>query len=684
MKQIKRACSLLLTLALLCALTIPALAGTGFINGSTGTFVNHSGATFNNQGAFDNQGTVTNSGSFSNSGTLLDNGTWSGTVPSGKTSGAAITGLGANWVNSNNSFSFYAISFGKDNSFNETALKLEFKASTDSVVLTLYSTKDSTNDYWSSPSLNVVEQQTDWQNLVNSATKVTVSALDTSNSAGTAVLGTVAPITVPFAAQDIEQTLSFTAADTSADATTATILTSFGNTLQGGATGTITYSGSGVDQIESQSIIANYSASTSYDHTYTLSNSDMIAAAKNGTLSVYATASYGTATRDSSTKKLTLTYTTYTGSTTASAYGGGSGGSGGSSGYSVTFDTSMSPRLMLSLNTPNPNTSYNVTLSNNGGTGTWTMEDLPTGDDGSITFGAPHSAGTYNYATVYSSLDDNTPLWSGAMAAPLSVEEGETISTSGMSVTRRSDVLSGASYYSYILRGATFDSNHAYYLWLYDETGKTTYLSINDATRNVGTVTVGANVIANNVTSCKPVAESYTYNATSGYTVTQQKGDTNLTITEASSVTSIAAYALGIDSSAEGITTYLFAANGGRASYLLSSNNTENVEAGMLYILALDSATTDVENDYIATPIANSSYSSTEETIEALDITNGTIQGKYNYTLDTSAKIFDVTGSLGTGWEIALADLAQDDTVKLVYDPTNNRVFEVWLKTRAI
>lgn len=72
----KKWLALLLTLALVCVFTLPAMAGNFY---SAGTFINYDGATISNNGRFENSGTLTNNGTFDNIGSLINNGTVNGT-----------------------------------------------------------------------------------------------------------------------------------------------------------------------------------------------------------------------------------------------------------------------------------------------------------------------------------------------------------------------------------------------------------------------------------------------------------------------------------------------------------------------------------------------------------------------------------------------------------------------------
>jgi len=72
MKHLKKWAAVLLCAALVFTLSVPALAGDGFMN--EGTFYNHEGATFVNNGPFQNNGAMHNEGAFSNLGRLFGDG----------------------------------------------------------------------------------------------------------------------------------------------------------------------------------------------------------------------------------------------------------------------------------------------------------------------------------------------------------------------------------------------------------------------------------------------------------------------------------------------------------------------------------------------------------------------------------------------------------------------------------
>ena len=78
MKRMKRWATALLCVVLACSLSLPAMAGVGFYNETTGTFTNHENATFNNNGTFYNYGLLNVGGLFNNYSKLTGIGTLRG------------------------------------------------------------------------------------------------------------------------------------------------------------------------------------------------------------------------------------------------------------------------------------------------------------------------------------------------------------------------------------------------------------------------------------------------------------------------------------------------------------------------------------------------------------------------------------------------------------------------------
>ena len=134
------------------------------------------------------------------------------------------------------------------------------------------------------------------------------------------------------------------------------------------------------------------------------------------------------------------------------------------------------------------------------------------------------------------------------------------------------------------------------------------------------------------------------------------------------------AYAIEPQSSTSG-TAWRFAMNGSTATYLISKR-ADIIERNKIYYLALD-MNTDSVDDYYVTYVNQQGYTTTDITIQAVNVTNRSIyNGTYAYTLDSGAKIYDVANSDNLGKEISLVDLDLRDTVTLICKSTT--VYEVW------
>ena len=533
MKQMRRAASLLLTAVLICTLTAPALAGNMFLNIST--FTNHENASFVNNGTFENNGAVINSGSFNNNKVFRGTGSLhigsKGRYENGENAsfsldsvtaddGATATGISVNSA-------AYQVTVIKEGGWPYYILSTPASMADQKFSIEIYGTSEAsfrTGGF--SPGIlmpfgEVGAGTYTWARIWK-GTAFDSASLVAEN------IKLDKPVTVTmdvgdFPLSNLPTVTRMRGTDSNGNSYWEYALQSSESTfghytycLVWGENGKKNYMNLG------KSNRGTRPGTEAYMFEQVTLRAAKVTDADTGlTLEL-----------SKESKDITVVDSTTT------------------SGYSVTFDTSMSPRLMLSLNTPNGETTYNVTVSNNSSTsssGTYTMNGLITGTDGKVSFNTPHNAGTYNYATVYTGWD-NSLVWSGALTGgTLTVEDGSALDMSGMSVTKNASTTSdNVTTYSYTLSGIT-DTSFAYSLRCMN----------NDSTYDIRPITVSGNSGSTgysnrNYSSCTPIAESYTYDATSsGYTVTRHTGGSTLSFADASSgsnTSSIAAYAIGIDS----------------------------------------------------------------------------------------------------------------------------------------